>query len=131
MSAEFQGGMRIPLGDMGTHSPEAVALLAQLDEDLQKSSKRTGKTLVWTTADRQVIDLIASTVDRRADLHRLYSSLADDDIKTRIKLSAELRLIESSLARLMKMVSTEVPAPMSLRSVKAQRAANVRWARDA
>lgn len=116
---------------MGTHSPEAVALLAQLDEDLAKSSKRSGKTLVWTTADRQVIDLIASTVDRRADLHRLYAALAADDIKMRIKLSAELRLIESSLARLMKMVSTEIPAPMSLRSVKAQRAANVRWAKDA
>ena len=116
---------------MGTHSPEAVALLAQLDHDLAKSSKRTGKPLVWTTADRQVLDLIASTVDRRADLHRLYSSLPEDDIKTRLKLSAELRLVESSLARLMKMVSTEVPPPMSLRSLKAQRAVNVRWAKDA
>ena len=116
---------------MEIHSPEATKLLAELDDDLAKTSKRTGRTLVWTTADRQVLDLIASTVDRRADLRRLYADLAEDDIKTRVTLSAELRLIETSLARLMRLVNTEAPAPMSLRSVKAQRAANIRWAKDA
>ena len=48
-----------------------------------------------------------------------------------MKISAELRLTEASIARLLKQVSTDAPQPMSLRSVKAQRAARARWDHDA
>jgi hypothetical protein len=53
--------------------------------------------------------------------------VASDDDKVRVKMSAELRLLETSLARLLKSVSTDLPAEPSLRSQKAARAANARW----
>jgi len=49
--------------------------------------------------------------------------LPDLGTKTRVKVSGELRLLEGTIARLLKMVSTDVPAPESLRTVKARRAA--------
>jgi len=61
--------------------------------------------------DRAVLELIADTVDRRVDLAAEYA--AAEDTTRRVKLSAELRLLEGSLARLLRMVSTDVPAPES------------------
>jgi hypothetical protein len=62
-------------------------------------------------------------------LQRDYSAAADT--KTRVKISSELRLLEGAIAGLLKSVRTEVPAPESLRTIKARRAANTRWCRDA
>jgi hypothetical protein len=45
-----------------------------------------------------------------------------DDPKAKVKVSAELRLLEASIARLLKQISTEPPSPRSLRSEKAARA---------
>jgi hypothetical protein len=49
----------------------------------------------------------------------------------RVKLSAELRLLEGSLARLLKQVKTDVPAPESQVTIQARRAAMKRWHPDA
>jgi hypothetical protein len=48
----------------------------------------------------------------------------------KIKLATEIRLTEQAIARLYKQVSTDLPAPMSPTSLKAQRAANSRWDRE-
>jgi hypothetical protein len=80
---------------------------------------------VWSAAERAVREAIACTVDRKVDLWGRYH--ASDDDKIRVKLSGELRLLETSLARLLKSVSTDLPSAPSLRSEKASRAANKRW----
>ncbi len=55
---------------------------------------------------------------------------ACESTATKLKIATELRLTEQAIARLYRQVSTDVPAPMSLASQKAQRAANSRWSRE-
>jgi hypothetical protein len=109
------------------HTVEATALLDELDAELADSSAERGllEPLVWSAAEQAVREAIACTVDRKVDLWNRYR--ASDDDKIRVKLSGELRLLETSLARLLKSVSTDLPAAPSLRSEKASRAANKRW----
>ena len=74
---------------------------------------RIGLVEAWSgrPQDRAVLELIADTVDRRVDL--AAECAAAEDTTRRVKLSAELRLLEGSLARLLRMVSTDVPTPES------------------
>src|SRR5262245_43820461 len=109
-------------------SPEARKMLQELDAELADSSARAGTTLVWTAADRELLNLIADTIDRHADLAAHYANA--DEVKVRVTLSAEMRLLEGSLSRLLKQVQTDIPAPESQTTIKARRAAMVRWARD-
>jgi hypothetical protein len=110
-------------------SAEARKMLAGLDAELAAASERIGQTLVWTAQEQAVLDLISSTIDRKVWLRRVWSRT--DDVKLRVKVSAELRLLETSLARLLKQVTPELPAPTSMRTVRARRAANARWQRGA
>ena len=68
---------------------------------------------------------MAGNIDRRTDLAALYAAAE----QAKSKLSAELRLLEGSLARLLKQVKTDVPAPESWATIQARRAA--RWHPDA
>ena len=111
------------------HSSEARRLLRELNAELASASKHTGRSLVWTPQDRAVLELIAYTVDRRVDLAADYA--VAECTARRVKISAELRLLEGSLSRLLKQVQTDIPAPESLRTVKARAAARARWDRDA
>ena len=112
------------------HSPEAQKVLEDLDADLARSSTKLGKTLSWTAAEREVREMIANTIDRRADVARAYDACDRGDAKNLVRLSAEWRMLDAAVARLLKQVETDVPQPMSLLSVKAQRAARARWDRD-
>jgi hypothetical protein len=109
-------------------SAEARKLLRHFDSELAAASARRGDTLVFTPAERAVLDLIGAQIDRKCDLKRLYAKAADEP-KVLVKLSAELRLLESSIARLLKAVNVDMPAPASMRTQKAQRAAHARWNR--
>jgi len=117
------------------HTAPALALLAELDAELAEKSAALelvgDDRLYWSAAEEAVRELIACTVDRKLDLWRRYH--ATDDDKTRVKLSAEQRLLETSLARLLKSVNTDLPIETrpSVRSQKASRAANARWHRAA
>ena len=91
---------------MAERSVEALNVLRELDSELAAVSERAGRSLVWTAGDRAVLELIADTIDRKVDLSVLYD--ATPDITPRVKLSAEIRLLEGSLARLVKMVHTDV-----------------------
>ena len=51
-------------------------------------------------------------------------------MKTRLKISAEVRLLEQVVARLVQQVKTDVAPADSRTTVKARRAANRRWERD-
>jgi hypothetical protein len=77
-------------------SVEALNVLQELDSELAAVSERTGRSLVWTATDRELLSLIADTIDRKVDLTVLYE--ATPDISPRVRLSAEIRLLEGSLA---------------------------------
>lgn len=111
------------------HCAEARRVRRELDQQLAATAAATGRDLVWTAQDRVVLSLIQAAIDRIGDLQRDYAQA--DQAKTRIKISAELRLVEAQVGRLVKQVKTDVPAPLGLRSVKAQRAARARWSKDA
>ncbi len=106
-----------------TRSAEALKVLRELDAELASVSERTGRSLVRPAADRAVLD----TIDRKVDLAVLYD--APPDISPRVKLSAELRLLEGSLARLLRQVHTDVRQrePSFVRSARESRAAKARW----
>ncbi|OBI90979.1 hypothetical protein A9X00_18255 [Mycobacterium sp. 1245805.9] len=72
--------------------------------------------------------MICAAVDRRVEMSAAYE--ACESTAAKLKVATELRLLESSIARMYKQVSTELPAPMSLTSLKAQRAVNARWDRQ-
>ena len=107
---------------------ESRRVLRQLDEELAAASHATGKPLVWTAADRELLTLIADTIDRKVQLRREYE--ASQSMSSRVKLSAEVRLLEGSLARLLKQVHTDIPQPVSATTLKAQHANRVRWDRE-
>ena len=116
---------------MVERSVEALNVLRDLDSELAAVSERTGRSLVWTSADKALLSLIADTVDRKVDLTVLYD--ATPDITPRVKLSAEIRLLEGSLARLLRQIKADVPEvhhqqePSYVRSARASRAAKARW----
>lgn len=108
------------------HSAEAVALLAELDAELAENSAAHGllEPLVFSAAERAILESIARNVDRSVDLWARYRTSEDD--QTRAKLSAELRLLETGLKGLLAAVKTDIPAPKSARAVHA---AETRWRR--
>jgi uncharacterized protein YqeY len=109
-------------------SAAARKVLRELNAELTSASVCTGQQLLWSAAETQILELIASTIDRKCDLTRDYEQA--DTPALRVKLSGELRLLENSLARMLKQVQTEVPAPVSSVSRKAQKAATTRWDRE-
>jgi hypothetical protein len=72
--------------------------------------------------------MIGDAVDRRVELSAAYESTGKTSEK--LKIATELRLTEQAIARLYKQISTEVAPPLSVTSIKAQRAANSRWNRE-
>jgi hypothetical protein len=52
------------------------------------------------------------------------------DTKTKLKLSAEVRLLEQAAARLIRDIKTDIPQQESLRTIKARAAVRRRWDRD-
>jgi hypothetical protein len=107
------------------HCAEARRVRRELDNELAETGVRSGRSLVWTAADREVLTLIASAIDRKCDLQRDYS--AAEDAKTHVKIGAELRLIEVAVARLLKQVHTDTPAPESQQTIQARAAVMRRW----
>jgi len=109
------------------HCAEARRVRRELDVQLAATAAASGRHLVWTPQDRVILGLIASSIDRKCDLQRDYSAASEP--KIRVKVSAELRLLEAAVGRLIKQVKTDSPVPMSRRSQKAQQAALVRWSK--
>jgi hypothetical protein len=64
-------------------------------------------------------------VDRGADVAARYERTRETMV--RIKVSAELRQLDKAIMLLVKNIRTEMPAPESLVTVKARRAAQARW----
>jgi hypothetical protein len=109
-------------------SRAAQELLASLNDELAASPKSTGKDLVWSAQEREIIGMIGDAVDRPEELSAAYRAVETTSV--RLRVATELRLTEQAVARLLRLVSTEVPAPLSVTSQKAQRAARSRWDRE-
>ena len=86
----------------------------------------------WSARELAVLALVCDQTDRKAGLAVEYEQAVD--AKARVKLSAELRLLENSISRLLKGVSTDaaptVPVYESQTSRRAQHAALQRWGRE-
>jgi len=106
-------------------SSEARRILRDLDKQLAASSERSGRTLAWNAQERAILAQISSILDRKAEFLDLYE--AAEDVKAKLKLSAEIRLLEQAAARLIRGIETDIPEPTSLRTIKARRAAHARW----
>jgi hypothetical protein len=113
---------------MMARSVAARNLLAALDSELASASEHRGQKLVWTAAESAILDDIAFTVDRMVRLRRDWSRT--DDVMVRVRLSAEIRLLETSKARLLKQVTPDLSPAPSMRTIRARRAVNARWKRD-
>lgn len=113
------------------HTAEALAVLAALDAELADNAEQLGleEPLEWSAAERVLLKLIADSIDRRVELQHRYDE--SDDDRLQLKFATELRLLETSLGRLLKSVKTDLPAAPSRKSQKASQAAHARWGRDA
>jgi hypothetical protein len=106
--------------------PEARRVRRELDQQLADAGRAAGMTLVWSAAERAILDLIQAQLNRKYDLGKDYR--AAEDARTRVQVSAELRLLESSVERLLRRIKTDVPAgPESIASVRARAAVTKRW----
>ena len=101
----------------------------ELDRRLAAVGAASGRDLRWTPQELQILDLVVDAIDKKTDLQADYQAAAD--AKTRVMISTEIRLLAGTIERLLRKIDTDLPAPMSRRSQKAQAAARVRWARDA
>jgi hypothetical protein len=110
-------------------SAEALKMRRELDKELAAASKRSGQNLVWSAAEQAIIGLICDEIDRKSVLFKAWTEATD--AKVQVKLSGEMRLLEQSIARLLKLIKTDLPARDSNKTARARRAANARWARDA
>ncbi len=113
---------------MAHHSSEARRVRRELDKELAASGAASGRNLVWSAAETQILDLISAAIDRKVDLSADYAAAAD--AKLRVKLSGEIRLLEAHIARLLKQVKTDLPQPMTRVSQKARNAALARWNKE-
>ncbi len=107
----------------------AQQLMRDLDAELAANGQAAGEQLQWSAADRAVLQMISNHLDRRDELQAAYDSCTPDQVRTRIALATEIRLIESGVGRLLRQVRTDVDPPESITSIKARKAVNSRWDR--
>lgn len=110
------------------NSGDSQRIVAALNAELAEAAKAAGHELVWSAAEADIIGMVAAAVDRRVELSAQYA--ACDNVNVKLKLATEIRLLEQSIARLYRQVSTEIPGPQSVTSMKASRAAHSRWDRE-
>lgn len=114
---------------MAARSAEARKVLRELQKELDAAAGRSGQNLVWSAQEAAILGQIASVLDRKHDFLAAYE--AADEVRVRLKISAEIRLLEGLAARLVRLVKTDLAEAESLTTVKARRAAQRRWERDA
>jgi len=109
-------------------SSEARKIRRELDKELAAAGLRSGQNLVWSAQEETILGLISDEIDRKERLLDAWEESTDS--KVQCKLSAEARLLEQSIARLLRLIKTDLPARESNKTVKARRAANARWGRE-
>jgi len=109
-------------------SLESRRIRRGLDKWLDDVSEETGREPRWTAVELILLDLISDAIDRKVGLATIADS-ADDDLKAKTKLMAEVRLTDAHIARLTKdlRVRAAPSSSESQQSRRARRAANARW----
>jgi len=106
-------------------SVEARKVLRALNAEQRTARERSGLDIVWTSAEETIIAQICTVLDRKAELVELYDKARS--VASKVRLSAEIRLLEQAAARLVRLVNPDVP---ERESPRARRAAHARWDRD-
>ncbi len=122
---------------MAKRSSEARKLARDLQKELDAHADANGINLAWSVPEQATIKLVQDQIDRKVELLADYSAAQDE--KARVKLSAEVRLLEGSIGRLLKLIDTQpkvgpaspVPVVESQESRRARHAAEARWGRRA
>lgn len=109
-------------------SAEARKVLRALNAEQRAARERTGLDIVWTAAEDAILGQIATILDRKSELSELYEKARS--VPNKVKLSAEIRLLEQAAARLVKQVNPDIPEAESPRTRRARRAAHARWDRN-
>jgi hypothetical protein len=109
-------------------SLEARRVLRELDKELKAASQARGQQLVWSAQESAILAQISSILDRKSELLELYQEARA--VKTKLRLSQELRLLEQAAARLLRDIKTDLAPAPGMRTVKARRAARARWDRS-
>jgi hypothetical protein len=113
------------------HTPAARALRRRLDAELHASAKRQNTTLEWTLEELTTLDLLADTVDRREQVQQAWDATDPADRKSLVAYSAEMRLIDAAILRMVKSLDPEAasakPTPSSQISQHARKAALASW----
>lgn len=113
---------------MARRSVGARKVLRELDKELAAVSARTGITMRWSPQEEAVLTLIADQIDRKVELFGEYQLAVD--AKDKARLSAEVRLLENSIARMLKTMHIDEPTPPRYESQAtkhARTAAMKRW----
>jgi hypothetical protein len=115
---------------MPQHCPDAQRFLDEMTAELHRNGADLAFTaaerqLLSQVAERQLLSQVADAMDRRHELAALYSAAEGTTLK--VKLAGEIRLTDGAIERMLRRVSTSVPAPESQRTIKARAAANTRW----
>lgn len=108
-----------------TRSAEARRVVRELEKELESASERANQKLLFSATERATLDLICANLDRISDLNADY--LEATEVKVRIKLSTEMRLLEASVARMLKGFKTDLPPAETQKTRSARRAADIRW----
>jgi hypothetical protein len=112
------------------HSSAARKLRRELDQELAANSAAAGTELYWTAAELAILERIACTIDHIQDLSSDYARA--ETPKLRVQIAAEIRLQDGLLARLLKLVRTDVTNTVeSPATRRARRAAQARWSQHA
>ena len=117
-------------------STEANRIRREMDKLLADAGERQGEELHWDQADEKLLGMLQDHVDREVSLTERLAA-ATDSVRLQIALSTEIRLTQSSIARLLRQIRESIPqqqeqaAPMSPVSRKASKALSSHWRREA
>jgi hypothetical protein len=115
---------------MARHSPEALRIKRELQQELKNSATECGEPLEFSAVEQALIRQIMAAVSRKSALE---SDLIDaTDAEFRLKLATEIRGIEGHVDRMLRRVDTSPPSPavsakQAVTSAKARAAVATRW----
>jgi hypothetical protein len=115
-------------------STEATKLLAQLNIELAEASAAAGEQLVWSAAETELLKFLGDAIDRKCALARAFDGA--ESASAKLSFSAEIRLLETHIGKLLKDIRTDLPQPVTLSSATSTasrngtKAANSRWKRQ-
>jgi hypothetical protein len=121
---------------VAVRSSAARKLKGEPDSQLAAVNDATGRDLRWTPTESQLIEQVLDAIDRKTVLQQDWNNADDPD--SRVRISAEMRLLDAHAERVLRriVVPTPEPAkpqsgrPRSSTSRKAAAAAESRWNRE-